>query len=232
MDHKDISQWRICTAIMASNTQDALVKMKAAEADADLLEIRLDAMQSFDLDLLIESFPLPLVVTYRDRDQGGFSDTACEKRGSVLIEASLKGADFIDIELTMPADLRREILSQKKEDTKVIISHHLFAPLPFSEVEKLADEVFEKGADLGKVIGYASDWPSNLDYLSLVQKKVSHGLPLISFAMGEFGRPSRIMSPLMGAPWTYASLSSEQKSAPGQLSAGEMRRIWRDIYGH
>jgi 3-dehydroquinate dehydratase type I len=232
MNHKDINQWRICTAIMASDTQDALAKMKAASTEADLLEIRLDAMQSFDLDVIIESSSLPLVVTYRDQDQGGFSDAACEKRISALIKASHSGADFIDMELTVPADLRKEVFSRKRDETKVIISHHFFEPSPFLDVEQMVDRVFEKGADLGKVIGYASDWPSNLDYLSLVQKKVSQGFPLISFAMGMFGRPSRILSPLMGAPWTYASLSADQKSAPGQISASDMRRIWKDIYEH
>ena len=37
---------------------------------------------------------------------------------------------------------------------------------------------------------------------------------------------SRIFAPLMGAAWTYASLSRKRASAPGQLTVRELKEIW------
>ena len=49
----------------------------------------------------------------------------------------------------------------------------------------------------------------------------------ISFGMGRHGAPSRVMSPLLGGAYTYASASAGKESAPGQLTLWEMRLIYR-----
>jgi 3-dehydroquinate dehydratase len=45
--------------------------------------------------------------------------------------------------------------------------------------------------------------------------------------MGEKGILSRLFSPILGAAWTYASLSKVKASAPGQLTVGEMKEVWQ-----
>ncbi len=39
------------------------------------------------------------------------------------------------------------------------------------------------------------------------------------------GKMRRIFAPLMGAAWTYASLSQQKASAPSQLTAGDLKEI-------
>jgi len=221
-------QWRVCTAIMAVDTKDALLKMKTAVRNADLLEIRLDAMREFDLSAIFENSRLPLVVTYRSPLEGGLRRTDDETRALVLKDAIEKGADFVDLELTMPPDLKTELCSLTAK-TKIIISHHLFQPCPLDVLKQSVEKIFEQGPDIGKLIGYAQTWDDNLDFLSLVRKATARGRKLICFGMGPFGRPGRIMAPAMGAPWTYAALSSGQESAPGQMTAFDLRQIWDKI---
>jgi 3-dehydroquinate dehydratase len=43
--------------------------------------------------------------------------------------------------------------------------------------------------------------------------------------MGEKGRISRVMAPLLGSYLSYASLDTGAESAPGQLTIAEMRQI-------
>jgi 3-dehydroquinate dehydratase-1 len=46
---------------------------------------------------------------------------------------------------------------------------------------------------------------------------------LISFAMGDFGRISRILCLYLGSPYTYVSLG--KAVAPGQFSVDEVNKI-------
>jgi 3-dehydroquinate dehydratase type I len=44
--------------------------------------------------------------------------------------------------------------------------------------------------------------------------------------MGQAGKISRILSPLFGGIFTYASVSKGRESAPGQLTITELREIY------
>ena len=223
--------WKICISIIANNTEEAVVKIRMAEEVADLVEVRLDAMRSFDLERIIKSCKLPIVTTFRSPKEGGFNKNAKDKeRIDILNEAIKIGAHYVDIELDTSEDLREELLKEKK-NTKIIVSKHLFESVPEKELEQYVEEIFASGADIAKLIGYAKDWSDNLIFLKLVQTYCRKGYKLISFAMGPYGRPSRIMSPIIGTPWTYAALTEEQKAAPGQIAASDLRQIWRKIIG-
>ncbi|MEM2960941.1 MAG: type I 3-dehydroquinate dehydratase, partial [Candidatus Bathyarchaeia archaeon] len=52
---------------------------------------------------------------------------------------------------------------------------------------------------------------------------------LVCFAMGENGLLSRILSPLFGASFTYASLERGLETAPGQITISELREIYRRL---
>jgi 3-dehydroquinate dehydratase-1 len=49
--------------------------------------------------------------------------------------------------------------------------------------------------------------------------------------MGEQGQVSRILCPLAGGYFTYASIESGRESADGQLTVKEMREIYRLLNG-
>ncbi len=223
--------WKICVSILSKNTEDALKKMEEAKDLADLIEIRLDSMESFDLERLIKNSKLPLIVTFRSKKEGGFNKEISEaERIKVLKKAVSLGADYVDIELDTERDLKEEILKSKK-DTKVIISKHFFEPVPENLLYEHAYRIFSEGADIGKIIGYAKGWYDNFLFLRLVDDFRKKGYSLISFAMGEYGKLSRIISPIFGSPWTYCSLREEEKAAPGQITATFLRRIWEEIKG-
>jgi 3-dehydroquinate dehydratase len=45
--------------------------------------------------------------------------------------------------------------------------------------------------------------------------------------MGPLGVPSRVLSPMMGGCWTYASASVVGRVAPGQLTINQLREAYR-----
>ena len=61
----------ICIPVMARDNPDAIKKMAEAAPLADMMEIRLDVMETFDLAEIIQNAPKPVIVTYRSKKEGG-----------------------------------------------------------------------------------------------------------------------------------------------------------------
>jgi 3-dehydroquinate dehydratase-1 len=47
--------------------------------------------------------------------------------------------------------------------------------------------------------------------------------------MGDLGKISRIIAPFLGAEFTYASLSDNESTAPGQISYQKLNQFILDI---
>jgi 3-dehydroquinate dehydratase type I len=85
------------------------------------------------------------------------------------------------------------------------------------------------GAEVVKIVSFARSFEDNLKVLSLIPYARERKQKIVAFCMGEKGKMSRIFAPLMGAAWTYASLKRQKASAPGQLTALELKRIWERL---
>ncbi|XP_068330081.1 bifunctional 3-dehydroquinate dehydratase/shikimate dehydrogenase, chloroplastic-like isoform X3 [Pyrus communis] len=97
----------ICAPIMAESVDKMVIDMGKAKAlGADLVEVRLDHLKDFncneDLKILIKESPLPTLVTYRPKWEGGQYDGDEKYRLDALRLAMELGADFIDVELQVP----------------------------------------------------------------------------------------------------------------------------------
>jgi 3-dehydroquinate dehydratase-1 len=98
--------------------------------------------------------------------------------------------------------------------TRIIVSYHNFLETPPNE---FLEKVYEEASNYGKVVKIvtaARNLDDNFRVLALYQK-VKTG-KLLAFCMGNLGVVSRILCPLMGSPFTYASLRRGQ-TAPGQI---------------
>ena len=51
--------------------------------------------------------------------------------------------------------------------------------------------------------------------------------PLVVIGMGEKGKVTRIAAPILGSPFTYASLSSGKETAAGQLDKINLEKIFK-----
>jgi 3-dehydroquinate dehydratase-1 len=64
-----------------------------------------------------------------------------------------------------------------------------------------------------------------LNFVSEASKKAK----LVCVAMGELGKHSRLVSPVFGAFFTFASLDEKRKTAKGQLTIQEMKRAYEAL---
>ncbi|XVF30844.1 hypothetical protein REPUB_Repub16aG0092800 [Reevesia pubescens] len=157
----------ICVPIMAESVDQMMFQMhKAKEFGGDLVEVRVDFLKNFiprqDLDILIKQAPLPTLVTYRPRWEGGQYDGDDSKRQEALRLAMELGADYIDIELKVAHHFFNSLPGERPENVKIIVSSHNYERTP--SVEELGDLVARiqaTGADIVKIATTALDIEDN-----------------------------------------------------------------------
>jgi len=218
---------KICVVITARNMAEALDRLtEVASQTPDLIEVRFDYMESpGDPGTIRDSTDIPMIATNRRRDQGGHSRMKEADRVAVILDAVEAGFDYADLELNTP-DLDEIGSRVKALEGSMVISHHDFNGTPSAdELRETMSRMVEHGADVCKIIGTAQSTRDNLVYIGLFGSHREGGL--VCFGMGRDGILSRVLSPLMGGEFTYASSHSGGESAPGQLTLAEMREIYR-----
>jgi len=220
---------RICVPIVERTVEQALGVVERAKAVADLIELRLDYLGEPEFGPLMKSCRKPFIITNRRREEGGRFEGDEAGRFEVLKEAVEQGADYVDVEVRSKGSLLRDLIGNRKR-TKIILSFHDFQGTPSQrELKEVFSRMIDLGADIVKIVTLATSWEDNFVLLSLLSHAKERNQQAVAFCMGEKGRMSRIFAPQMGAAWTYAPLQRDRSSAPGQLTAGEMRSIWETL---
>jgi 3-dehydroquinate dehydratase I len=173
-------------------------------------EIRIDLMRLTveDVGRLFCSHP-NLIATCRP---GVFSDDERMRRLFVAVES---GAAYADVELDSGEAYREEIVAKAQaHGCQVIISHHDFQKTPpGKELLDIVSACFDVGADIAKIACLVHSPRDNARLLGLLD---SHR-KIVVVGMGQMGTVTRIMAPLLGSPFTYASLVQGQETAEGQI---------------
>jgi len=215
----------IAIAFGPPSMAEAETDLPRIRAQADCVELRLDLFQQpFDLPTLLrQRGDLPAVVTLRPPDQGGMSPLPPGERLKVLRAAAELGAEYIDLEFD--AATPEAVAEIKSAGAKVIVSRHDFAGMPPELADTWWDDLANRGADVVKVVGTALDVR---DCLPILRTLRDASRPTIAIAMGGPGLLSRVLALRSDqCLLTYAALDSGQGTAPGQLTASEMREVYR-----
>ena len=209
---------RICATIV-SNDRKAVKKV---EPLVDLFEVRIDLIGD-KWQEVVSQFQKPWIACNRSASEGGGWQRNEARRIEKLLQAIELGAEIIDIELrTKNLD---NIVKVIKRETKCLLSFHDFEKTPpFDQMKQIVEEQLEAGADICKVITTARSFEDNLSVLQLISEFPS--TRLVSFAMGPLGTLSRILCPLAGGDFTYASIEKGRESAPGQIAVRDLSRIY------
>ncbi|KAG2426447.1 hypothetical protein HXX76_011678 [Chlamydomonas incerta] len=218
----------ICTSVTATTVKTFLAEIQeAAASGVDIIELRLDFLTDFDpeqhLETILKACPLPYIVTYRPVWEGGKYEGPEPERLAVLKMAALLGAPYVDVEFKASpyffADPHEVPLS-----TKVILSYHDFKQTPDAAVlNKLATAMRQAGADIVKLAAMANDIGDAARMLDLLRNKDG---PMIALSMGERGQIVRLLAAKYGGHLTFAAMSPERASAPGQPDIGRLAGLF------
>ena len=119
----------ICIPIVGPTQNKSLEDIASAEPLADFLELRLDLMVDYDLDILLTASAKPCIVTNRTKLEGGQFQGTEEERVNILKKAMEAGAEYVDIETSTPRELLKPFLESDRK-SKVILSYHNFTDTP------------------------------------------------------------------------------------------------------
>jgi 3-dehydroquinate dehydratase type I len=212
---------RICAVVTEKDAEIA----HEAERTADLFELRIDLIGP-GWEKVAARLHKPWIAANRDGVHGGkWQGSELDRIGELLKAISL-GAGMADIELGTAG--LEDIVALIKEKARCVISFHDWEGTPtLDTLSDIVQQQLDAHADICKVITTARTFNDNITMLKLIKKYP--WADIISFAMGDEGLFSRILSPLAGGYLTYASIKKGGASAPGQITLDEMHNIYRLI---
>lgn len=208
----------ICVSLGRSRHARMIAEHKhLVEQGAELVELRLDYIgRAVNLGRLMNDRPGPIVLTVRRREDGGRWTKSEQDRLMLLRSAIVAGAEYVDIEVDVASQIPRY------GSTKRIISYHDFSGTP-DNLEEIHAAMAEEDADIVKIATMANSFADNIRMFNLIKNAK---VPTIGLCMGEIGMVTRILANRFGAPFTYATFSSDKKMAPGQLNWKEMQNLY------
>jgi len=214
---------RICAVIVDSD----LAMARKAEGFADLLEVRIDLVGD-SWQELAKQLNKPWIACNRRAAEGGQWEGGETEIINELVKAIELGAGIIDIELgTM--DLA-EVIQVIKRRAECLLSFHDLTGTPsLHSLKEIVQRQLAAGADICKIVTTAQRFEDNITVLQLISEFPN--TRVISFAMGHLGLISRILCPLVGGYFTYASIERGKESAPGQITVISLRRIYEMVAG-
>ncbi len=221
---------KICTAIPASNVAALQADVeKAFRYGSDYVEIRFDYLNNVNFKKIghvLQQYASRCVYTCRKSGEGGRFNGTEEARRNILKKLAEQHPAYIDVELSTVRETPNLVNSLRSGGSKIIVSWHNFDETPSPEVLRKAYSDASSFGDVAKIITFAQKFRDNSTILSLYNSAEKGRL--IAFCMGEPGILSRVLCPLLGSPFTYASLEDE-KTAPGQIPLKELKEFYATL---
>lgn len=209
---------RICASI----TDTDLKAVRRVESQVDLFEVRIDLIGD-DWQEVVRQLTKPWIACNRSAAEGGLWQESEARRIERLLQAIELGAEMVDIELRTK-NLANIVKLIKRRKKCLLSYHNLEKTPPFATMKQIVQQQMRAGADICKVVTTAGDFEDNVNVLRLISEFPETAV--VAFAMGPQGTVSRVLCPLVGGEFTYASVARGQESAPGQITVGELRAIY------
>lgn len=200
---------------------------QAAREGVDILEVRIDqfsgkltAQSMVNEVKILKRHEMPLIGTVRADSEGGKAEISDALREE-FYEAILPIVDAIDIDISAPI-LESVVLSARKNNNTVILSHHDFSNIPSDlQLREIVKKAVSLGADIVKIATFAKN---ESDVLRLLHFTADHQEKnLVTIAMGNIGSLSRLLFPLAGSLMTYTSVNLSDGQVPPQRLIEDLR---------
>jgi 3-dehydroquinate dehydratase I len=208
---------KICLSIGNVGFEEVVQQLQKV----DLAEIRMDLLGFTDEQYkAIFQSHRNIIATFRSPKGDYF------KLSMMMALAIEGGCAYVDIDIATPDSFRNALKDAARSlGVKVILSYHNFIETPnLKMLNSITDELFMLGADIAKVACTAKKPADCSRILGLYEKHQN----LVAFCMGSTGKVTRLASPMLGAPFTYASIKGKETAA-GQLEFEEVEKFFNNF---
>ena len=221
---------KVCLALSGDTVDDMLATAESMARDNPFMEFRLDylkqplaALSKIHRFLETNQF-VTAVGTCRRADNGGKFKGSLAAELEVLTKAHAAGCQFIDLELQSALKAKPEAIARLRSRAGLILSFHDFRAT--RNLDDTLEKMLKIPADFYKVVSTATTLFDNVTMMKFLQTR-SDKHALIGICMGEQGIISRVLSVRAGSVFTFGAINSDLKTAPGQVSARDLRSIYR-----
>jgi len=216
--------FKTCVTIAEKTPKKFGLILKKALKKSEYAELRFDFLKPIEIPEALELVKKKLgkcVCTLRPTSEGGEFQGTEKERISILKLIAEYHPFLLDIEFNTLRKNKNLHNYVKKTKTEILVSWHDFKKTPSaSSLKKMSKKMF-KFSKFIKIVTSAKTINDSSNVLSLYSNSSKSNL--IAFAMGDYGRMSRIICLYLGSPFTYVSLG--KPVAPGQFSLEQVRKI-------
>lgn len=217
-------KYKTCVSIAEKTPTKIKQVLKIALKKSDYVEVRFDFLKIEQIPETLEIIKNDLnkiVCTLRPKTEGGKFPGNEKERIAILKLIAEYSPFLLDVEYNTLKKNTSLIKYLKSTKTKLLVSWHDFKKTPGNaELKKKLSQMSKFSSNV-KIVTTAKSTNDSTKVLELYNKKGKNNL--ISFAMGDHGRISRILCLYLGSPYTYVSLG--KAIAPGQFSVDEIKKI-------
>jgi 3-dehydroquinate dehydratase/shikimate dehydrogenase len=221
---------RVCLALSGDTVEDMLAAAESMARDNPFLEFRLDYLKQplaalSKIHRFLETHQYVTAIgTCRRADNGGKFKGSLASQLEVLTKAHAAGCQIVDLELQSAIKAKAEAIARLRSRAGLIVSFHDFRAT--RNLDETLEKMLKIPADFYKVVSTATTLSDNVTMMKLLQTR-SDKHALIGLCMGEQGIISRVLGVRAGSVFTFGAISSDLKTAPGQISARDLRSIYR-----
>ncbi len=216
---------KTCAVVATPSPTKVIKDLRVTLANSDYAELRLDFLKPSQIPYCLHKARRYLnrcICTLRPKSEGGkFSGTEKE-RISILKLISEYKPYLLDVEYNTLRKNNGLNKYLKKTRTEILVSWHDFSKTPSDKVLRSTLKSMSKFSKNVKLVTTSKTISDTIRVLGLY--RAANKLNLVCFAMGDYGRMSRVVCTKLGSPFTYVSLG--KPVAPGQFSLQEMKRIF------
>ena len=165
-----------------------------------------------------------VIATCRREANGGKFRGSVASQLDVLSKAAAAGCQLVDMEVESASRCKPEQLERLRSGGALILSYHDFRAT--KKLEEALARMIAIPADFYKIVGTATTLHDNVVMMKFLEKE-SDKHSLVGMCMGEQGVVSRVLGVRAGSVFTFAAVSVEERTAPGQVTAQELRDTYR-----
>jgi len=219
---------RICAVVAARTSAAAHRQFRSAQQVTRTMEIRLDWFRDgpermkFTADIKSRGLGRnrTLIATCRRKEAGGLFRGSIPAEFLALSRAAGSGCSYVDLAVESLPESPRELVAGLRSGALCVVSYHNFEETP-SAVEKLAAWPAKVPFQVLKIATRCNSYADGLRLLALCERRSN----VIAVPMGDIGLPLRVLALRAGSALAYASVG--EKTAPGQLTLDEMKKLYR-----
>ncbi len=217
-------KYKTCVSIAEKTPQRLKKVVKKALKKSDYVEIRFDFLKPAQVPKALELVKKDLkksVCTLRPKSEGGKFSGIEKERIAILKLIAEYNPFLLDVEFNSLKKNKTLVNYLKKTKTPILVSWHDFKKTPnIATLNRILEQMVKFSKNV-KIVTNAKSVKDSSYVLSLYGRVST--INLIAFAMGDYGKMSRILCLYLGSPYTYVSLG--KPIAPGQFSLNEVKSI-------